>query len=157
MKVNTVTFATAILAPQAHALLDGLLGGLLGGGGGGLLGGGGGGGGALGGLNLPLGLDLGLLGNDGRHRPTSPPPEDCIDVIPMDIDRAKHKFSGKCYTCGEPGHRSWQCKKNPQRLDVRELDTDTLVRALEDRKIEDGTSTTLSVSESGGEAPEPDF
>ena len=44
------------------------------------------------------------------------------DVRPMDVDRARHRKGGLCYTCNKPGHRSWNCPSNPQRITVRELD-----------------------------------
>jgi hypothetical protein len=58
------------------------------------------------------------------------------DVVPMDIDRSKHGFTGKCYNCKEVGHRSWECPTNPQRLNVRELNTDELRRLLAESEKE---------------------
>lgn len=58
------------------------------------------------------------------------------DVVPMEVDRSRHK-NNNCYTCGEPGHKSWACPKNPQRFNVREVDTDYLRRILEERDGQD--------------------
>lgn len=55
---------------------------------------------------------------------------------PMEVDRARHAHD-LCYTCGQKGHKSWNCPTNPQRFNIRELGVDQIRALLAEVNAED--------------------
>lgn len=56
------------------------------------------------------------------------------DVIPMEVDRNKHKGRKTCYNCGSPEHLSYNCPEDIKKFKVRELETDFLRLVLQERE-----------------------
>ena len=83
------------------------------------------------------------------------------DVVPMDIDRTKHKrFSPTaCYTCGEEGHKSWGCPKNPQRFNARELSEreESIIRRVLQEKDERKAAEAEAKEDDEEDKEEEDF
>ena len=82
------------------------------------------------------------------------------DVIPMEIDRSHHKKGNTgCYTCGQEGHKAWNCPKNPQRFNARELSEreESIIRRVLQEKDERKAAEAEAKEDDEEDKEEEDF